>query len=484
MEDSVEIKVQELVQARSSGCQVLPERRENIQDDPWLRTMEIESMEHWLPITESREGGAVSATFLLICSGMGLQSFALPVALISLGWCWGIISFTIGYVWQLYTIWLLVDLHESVPPGIRYSRFMHLSVTAFGMKLGKLLSLFPVMYLSGGTCVVLIINGGSCLRSLYLEIWGHDSTKTASSDAEWYLLFILMAVILSQFSPNMNSAAKIAAIGTSASVIYSTLLVVLSLVQNRPDGISYSVKQAPKEQKDIYGSINALGLIAFAFRGHNVILDIQGTIPTSKNRPSKGPMNKAVSVSYLVIAACFYPLTLAGYWSYGNKLLTNDNMPLLRSFMEYHRNSMPKFVKAIIYLLVTTHFLTIFQIYGMVVWDNFERIYITMKNRRCTKCIRGGIRALFGGLVYFVALELPFLGSMSALLGAITAVPITFIYPCLIWIIIRNPRRTSRMWYLNVGIAFLGVVLVVLVEIAAIRTLVVYGLKATFFNPK
>nr|XP_017257134.1 PREDICTED: lysine histidine transporter-like 8 isoform X2 [Daucus carota subsp. sativus] len=429
MEDSVEIKVQELVQARSSGCQVLPERRENIQDDPWLRTMETESVEHWLPITESREGGAVSATFLLICSGMGLQSFALPVALVSLGWCWGIISFTIGYVWQLYTIWLLVDLHESVPPGIRYSRYMHLSVTAFGMKLGKLLSLFPVMYLSGGTCVVLIINGGSCLRSLYLEIWAHDSTKTASSDAE-------------------------------------------------------CVKQAPKEQKDIYGSINALGLIAFAFRGHNVILDIQGTIPTSKNRPSKGPMNKAVSVSYLVIAACFYPLTLAGYWSYGNKLLTNDNMPLLRSFMEYHRNSMPKFVKAIIYLLVTTHFLTIFQIYGMVVWDNFERIYITMKNRRCTKCIRGGIRALFGGLVYFVALELPFLGSVSALLGAITAVPITFIYPCLMWIMIRNPRQTSRMWYLNVGIAFLGVVLVVLVEIAAIRTLVVYGLKATFFNPK
>lgn len=45
---------------------------------------------------------------------------------------WGIISMTIAYVWQLYTIWLLVILHESVPPGIRYSRFMHLSVTAFG----------------------------------------------------------------------------------------------------------------------------------------------------------------------------------------------------------------------------------------------------------------------------------------------------------------------------------------------------------------
>ncbi|KAK1360538.1 lysine histidine transporter-like 8 [Heracleum sosnowskyi] len=479
MEDSVEINIHELVQARSSGNQVLPE---NNEDDPWLLIMGTETVEQWLPITESRQGGAVSATFLLICSGMGLPSFALPVALVSLGWYWGIISFTIGYVWQLYTIWLLVNLHESVPPGIRCSRFMHLSITAFGMKLGKLLSLFPIMYLSGGTCVLLIINGGSCLRSLYVEMWGYDYSKPASSDAEWCLLFIIIAVILSQFSPNLDSAAKIAALGSLAAAMYSTLLVVLSLVQNRPNGISYSVKQAPKEQKEIYGAINALGLIAFAFRGHNVILDIQGTISTCKEQPSRGPMNRAVSVSYLVIAACFYPLTLAGYWCYGNKLVTNNNMPLLRSFMEYHHDSMPKFVKAIIYLLVVTHFLTIFQIYGMVVWDNLERIYVTMKNRRCPKWLRGGIRALFGGFVYFVAVELPFLGALSALLGAITAVPITFIYPCLMWIIIRNPGRTSPMWYLNVGLAFLGIALVVLVETAAIRTLIVYGFKASFFD--
>ncbi|KAL8098389.1 hypothetical protein AgCh_031227 [Apium graveolens] len=411
MEDSVEINIHELVQARSSGNQVLPEINEH---DRWLLMMGTETLDHWLPMTESRQGGALSATFLLICSGMGLQSFALPVALVSLGWYWGIISFTIGYLWQLYTTWLLVDLHESVPPGIRYSRFMHLSVAAF-------------------------------------------------------------AVILSQFSPNLHSTANIAALGTLAAVMYSTLLAVLSLVQNRPNGISYSVKQAPKEHKDIYGAISALGLIAYAFRGHNVILDIQGTMSTCIKQPSKGPMNGAVSVSYLVIAACFYPLTLAGYWSYGNKLLTNDNMPLLRSFMEYHHSSMPKFVKASIYLLVVTHLITIFQIYGMVVWDNLERIYVTMKNDRCPKWVRGGIRALFGGFVYFVAVEVPFLGALSAILGAITAVPVTYIYPCLMWIIIRNPGRTSPMWYLNAGIAVLGVVLVLLVEFAAIRTLVLYG---------
>lgn len=144
-----------------------------------------------------------------------------------------------------------------------------------GMKLGKLLSLFPVLYLSGGTCVTMIINGGSCLRSLYLEMCGLYCSTRPLSGAEWYLIFIFIAVILSQFSPNLNSAAKFAAIGTLAAVMYSALLVVLSLVQDRPDGISYGVKYAPERQKEIYGAINALGLIAFAFRGHNVILDIQ-----------------------------------------------------------------------------------------------------------------------------------------------------------------------------------------------------------------
>ncbi|WOG84206.1 hypothetical protein DCAR_0103388 [Daucus carota subsp. sativus] len=487
MGDTVEIKMEELVRASSSGSQVLPRSGSLRSDvDPWLPTTENETTDHWLPITESREGGAFSAAFLLICSGMGLQSFVLPVALVSLGWYWGIISLTIGYVWQLYTIWLLVNLHESVPPGIRYSRFMHLSVTAFGMKLGKLLSFFPVMYLAGGTCALLIINGGSCLRSLYLEMCGPEHCDTRPlSGAEWYLVFIIIAVILSQISPNLNSAAKVAAIGALAAIIYTTLLVVLSLVQDRPEASSlYSVKHAPERQKDIYGAINALGLIAFAFRGHNVVLDIQGTISTSKNRPSKVPMKKGVAISYLVIAACFYPLAIAGYWSYGNKLNMSDNMPLLRSFMDYHRDNMPKSVRAIIYLLVVIHFLSAFQIYGMVVWDNLERIYVTKNNRRCPKWLRGAIRVLFGGFVYFVAVALPFLGVFSALLGGITTVPITFVYPCVMWIIIRNPRRTSPMWYLNVGIALLGIVFIVLVEIAAIRTLVVYGLKASFFHPK
>ncbi|KAK1360540.1 hypothetical protein POM88_045014 [Heracleum sosnowskyi] len=146
-------------------------------------------------------------------------------------------------------------------------------------------------------------------------------------------------------------------------------------------------------------------------------------------------------------------------------------MPLLRSFMQYHIDSMPKFVKAIIYLLLVIHFLNIFQIYGMVVW---ERIYVTSKKKRCPQVApKRNSSTVWRNCVFCVG--------GSSILGS--AVPITYIYPCLMWIIIRNPGKTSPMWYLNVGIAFFGLLFVVLVEIAAIRTLVVYGLDANFFHP-
>ena len=44
---------------------------------------------------------------------------------------WGILSLTIAYFWQLYTLWILVQLHEAVP-GKRYNRYVELAQAAFG----------------------------------------------------------------------------------------------------------------------------------------------------------------------------------------------------------------------------------------------------------------------------------------------------------------------------------------------------------------
>lgn len=43
-------------------------------------------VEEWLPITESRKGNVYTATFHLLCSGIGLQVILLPAAFAALGW--------------------------------------------------------------------------------------------------------------------------------------------------------------------------------------------------------------------------------------------------------------------------------------------------------------------------------------------------------------------------------------------------------------
>ncbi|GJX65821.1 lysine histidine transporter-like 8 protein [Tanacetum coccineum] len=107
-----------------------PERENHVIKED--RRKIIQPPDEWLPITQSRNGNSWTATFHLLCSGIGIQTLALPLALAYLGWFWGIMCLSAAFVWQLYTIWLLIRLHESVP-GTRYSRYLHLSIAAFGM---------------------------------------------------------------------------------------------------------------------------------------------------------------------------------------------------------------------------------------------------------------------------------------------------------------------------------------------------------------
>jgi amino acid permease len=66
-----------------------------------------------------------------------------------------------------------------------------------------------------------------------------------------------------------------------------------------------------------------LGDVAFAYAGHNVVLEIQATIPSKPGKPSKGPMWKGVVVAYIVVALCYFPVALIGYYRFGNKVEDN-----------------------------------------------------------------------------------------------------------------------------------------------------------------
>ena len=141
-----------------------------------------------------------------------------------------------------------------------------------GEKLGKLLSLFPIMYLSGGTCVALIMFGSGSLKKFYETLCG--PTSNPLSTVEWYMVFTSCAVLMAQL-PNLNSLAFVSLIGSVSGVGYCSIIWVLSVCKDRPMNVSYGSSRAESEVFRVCEVVHAIGIIALAFRGHNLVLEIQ-----------------------------------------------------------------------------------------------------------------------------------------------------------------------------------------------------------------
>ena len=93
---------------------------------------------------------------------------------------------------------------------------------------------------------------------------------------EWYLVFTCVAVLLAQL-PNLNSIAGVSLIGAITAVGYCTLIWVISVVKGRLPGVSYDPVKPSAHIERAFDALNALGIVAFAFRGHNLVLEIQVT---------------------------------------------------------------------------------------------------------------------------------------------------------------------------------------------------------------
>lgn len=130
------------------------------------------------------------------------------------------------------------------------------------------------MYLSAGTNVALIIIGGSTSKMFFQILCEVTCTAKPLTPVEWFLVFTSAAVLLSQL-PNLNSIAGVSLIGAITAIGYCTLIWVISVAEGRLPIVSYKTVQAKTQIAQVFSVLNALGIIAFAFRGHNLVLEIQ-----------------------------------------------------------------------------------------------------------------------------------------------------------------------------------------------------------------
>jgi len=138
----------------------------------------------------------------------------------------------------------------------------------------------------------------------------------------------------------------------------------------------------------MFGAFNALGTVAFAYAGHNVVLEIQATIPSTKEKPSKVPMWKGVVVAYLVVAICYFPVAIIGYWAYGNQVGDNIITYVAR----------PEWLVAVANLMVVVHVIGSYQIYAMPVFDMLESVLVKRLRMTPSRKLRIITRSTYVGM--------------------------------------------------------------------------------------
>lgn len=240
---------------------------------------------------------------------------------------------------------------------------------------------------------------------------------------------------------------------------------------------------------------------------------MQGTLPSNPKHPIHKRMWRGVIISYAIIAICMVPLAIAGFWVHGNKVIpippyfpsliplyscrlhliitcplimqvsSSSLSAILSSASQLPgHNKTSRSILGVICILVILHCLSTFQIYGMIVYDNMESKYTTRKNRPCARWLRVTFRVLFGGLAFFAAVTFPFLVSLAPLIGGLT-LPMAYAYPCFMWIALKKPKPNGLTWCINVALGCLGLVLSVVLVVAATWNLAQRGLNANFFKP-
>uniref|UniRef100_A0A6N2MWP8 Amino acid transporter transmembrane domain-containing protein n=1 Tax=Salix viminalis TaxID=40686 RepID=A0A6N2MWP8_SALVM len=203
-------------------------------------------------------------------------------------------------------------------PGKRFDRYHELGQHAFGEKLGLWIVVPQQLVVQVGVNIVYMVTGGKSLKKF------HDLVCSDCKDIRltyFIMIFASLQFVLSHL-PNLNSISVVSLAAAVMSLSYSTIAWGATLNKGVQPDVDYSYKASTRTGA-VFDFFAALGDIAFAYAGHNVVLEIQATIPSTPEKPSKKPMWRGAFLAYVVVAICYFPVALIGYWYYGNSVEDN-----------------------------------------------------------------------------------------------------------------------------------------------------------------
>ncbi|XP_051122155.1 lysine histidine transporter-like 5 [Andrographis paniculata] len=430
------------------------------------------SLDSWLPITASRKAKWWYSAFHNVTAMVGAGVLGLPLVLARLGWYPGVLAILISWLLTWYTLWLLVQLHESAEPGKRFDRFNELGQHAFGERLGNWAIIPQQLVVQVGSNIVYMVTGGKSLQKCFVFLESHS----ANIRKTYYILFFaVLQLILSQV-PNFNSLKFISLLAAVMSIGYSMVATgassavgISNHLHNRPVNYGFKAQTTAAMVMDIFSS---LGLLAFAFAGHSVALEIQATIPSTPENPSKNPMWKGVVVAYIIVGLCYFPVAISGYLAFGSDVEDDVLMSLEH----------PGWLISLANFMVFVHVLGSYQVFAMPVFDKIECLLVKTFHYTPGRRLRVVARSIYVALTGFVGMLLPFFGGLLGFFGGLAFTITSYIIPSVIWLTLKRPKPWSFHWTVCWFSIVLGTGVTCVAPIGGIHEIVMQWKSFTIFS--
>ncbi|KAK4492088.1 hypothetical protein RD792_002885 [Penstemon davidsonii] len=421
----------------------------------------------WLPISASREGKWWYSAFHNVTAMVGAGVLGLPLVLAQLGWYPGIIAILVSWMVTLYTLWQLIHLHELVP-GKRFDRYSELGQHVLGDKLGSWVVMPQQLIVQIGSNILYTVTGGKSLKKCVgLLLPMADFKKT------YYILFFtVLQLILSQL-PNFNSLKVISLTAALMSIGYSVIATAASIVRGtlHPGVARYGFHSHTKAGI-IFDVFASLGTLAFAFAGHSVALEIQATIPSTPENPSKKPMWKGVVAAYIIVAMCYFSVAISGFWAFGDSVEDDVLMSLEH----------PNWLISVANFMVFIHVLGSYQVFAMPVFDKMESVLVQKFNFTPGRQLRLVARSVYVAMTGAVGIAVPFFGGLLGFFGGLSFATTSYLIPCIIWLVTHKPKKWSFHWIACWISIFIGIVITSLAPIGGARNIVTQWTNYTMFS--
>lgn len=368
--------------------------------------------------------------------------------MVPLGWVWGISSLFVVGLFTAYANWLLAGFHFIECQ--RFIRYRDIMGFLFGRKMYYLTWVFQFLTLVLANMGFILL-GGRALKEINLVF--SDSTLRL----QYFIIitgiaYFLFAIVV----PNVSAMR----VWLGASAVLTSIYCIILLVALANDGKTnrrkdYEVKGSTVDQ--VFNGFGAVSAIIVC-NTSGMLLEIQSTL----KKPAVKNMRRALYVQYTTGLIVYYGVSIVGYWAYGSQV--SDYLP--------KDLSGPKWAKVLINSAVFLQNIISQHLFIQPVHETLDTRFLKLDEGAYSRHNfkrRILLRALLFTANTVVTAAIPFMGDFINLLGSFTLVPLTFIFPSMIFIKVKGKtaRAEHRAWHW--AIIFVFSLLAVVTTISALR---------------